>query len=539
MLFAGLLLSVLLVSSQTSLGSRANQVTWLPGAETVTFQNGTSNYTGTRDSFIAQSTPNKNYAGNAKIQVKSDTSMVSLLSFSLPEIPDDVTVTKATLSVTALGAAANSVEQVQAYSLLQDWQENRVTWKRRMRQDDSDILWQAPGASQPGADSGATPVGRLEKMIDTTYSVDVTSVVHSWIENPASNYGILLKSSQNSGTAQYSFASSEHSNKRIRPLLSIEYTLPETQPSPSPVPSASPEPTTPPTSDGRNWNTVESWAYQLSGYQNNQLNQIKNAAFDVVVIDLARDGYTDYFTNSEITAVKNSGKFALAYFEIGAIENYRPEWGDTPSSVKACSVEGWPDEKYTKFWHPDWWTIVKSRIDRALIAGFDGAYLDMVVTYEELATYCDPSDYDQKSQDELAADMILLIEKVARYARTESQYSNPAFKVLPQNAPELYTWDFSGTPFQNQNLNQRYISAIDGIGMEELFFMTTDRPCTQSWCVENRNNAHAIRQQNKVVLTVDYANNSGNITSAYSQSRSYGFVPYASVVSLDILRSNE
>ena len=71
MLFAGLLLSVLLVSSQTSLGSRANQVTWLPGAETVTFQNGTSNYTGTRDSFIAQSTPNKNYAGNAKIQVKS------------------------------------------------------------------------------------------------------------------------------------------------------------------------------------------------------------------------------------------------------------------------------------------------------------------------------------------------------------------------------------------------------------------------------------------------------------------------------------
>ena len=76
------------------------------------------------------------------------------------------------------------------------------------------------------------------------------------------------------------------------------------------------------------WLDVKSWVYQLCNYKNNKLDQIRNAKFDLAVIDLARDGSDDYFTKDEIKSVKQFGKYVIAYFEIGAIENYRPEWNE-------------------------------------------------------------------------------------------------------------------------------------------------------------------------------------------------------------------
>ncbi len=40
------------------------------------------------------------------------------------------------------------------------------------------------------------------------------------------------------------------------------------------------------------------------------------------------------------------------------------------------------------------------------------------------------------------------------------------------------------------------------------------------------------------MLSIDYANNQANISSAYTQSRAAGFVPYVSVVALDVMRIN-
>ena len=74
--------------------------------------------------------------------------------------------------------------------------------------------------------------------------------------------------------------------------------------------------------------------------------------------------------------------------------------------------------------------------------------------------------------------------------------------------------------------------------MEELYFMATDKACSQSWCNENRDNAAAIAAAGKLVLSIDYAKNQANIASAYTQSLAAGFVPYVSVVALDVVRIN-
>ncbi|MCS7221680.1 MAG: endo alpha-1,4 polygalactosaminidase [Anaerolineae bacterium] len=281
------------------------------------------------------------------------------------------------------------------------------------------------------------------------------------------------------------------------------------------TPTATPTPFSTPAS-GRSWEGVSSWVYQLTNYPNNRLDQIAGSKFHLAVIDLARDGGSSYFTRAEIEALQRTGKIVLAYFEIGAIENYRPEWGLVPDDLKLGPVAGWPGEQYVKYWDERWWPIVQGRIDRALQAGFDGAYLDMVVTYEEI-----PANAAGTHRQDLAGKMVDLIARISSYAKS----IRPDFKIVPQNAPELYVWP-------------KYLPAIDGLGMEELYYLATDQPCSYSWCEENRRNAAAVRAAGKLVLTVDYANQAGHIADAYTRARAAGFVPYVTVRELNVMRIN-
>ena len=268
----------------------------------------------------------------------------------------------------------------------------------------------------------------------------------------------------------------------------------------------------------RKWNDVQSWVYQLCNYKDGKLDEIADSNFDLAVIDLIRDGGSDYFKREEIESVKKSKKIVLAYFEIGAIEDYRPEWNKVPAELMAGKVGGWPKEQYVKFWDERWWPVVKGRVDQAINAGFDGAYLDLVTAYEEIPK-------SGISSEERAHKMVDLIARISDYAKER----NPDFKIVPQNCPELYTW----TPWSNPAPNQKYINAIDGIGIESVFYIAHDKPANKSWCQENRDNALAIKKAGKLVLGVDYAKKPESIAEAYKMQRAIGFVPYVSVVELN------
>jgi cysteinyl-tRNA synthetase, unknown class len=270
---------------------------------------------------------------------------------------------------------------------------------------------------------------------------------------------------------------------------------------------------------GRDWDHVKSWVYQLTSYKDSKLDEIANAGFDLAVIDLARDGKSGFFTREEIQAVKQKGVIVLAYFEVGAIENYRPEWKDIPEDLKVGVVKGWPKERLVKFWDERWWPVVKGRVDQALQAGFDGAYLDMVTAYEEIPAR-------EMKREDLAHRMVDLISRLSQYAKGR----DPQFKIVPQNCPELYNWSYwDGTP------NQKYIQAVDGIGVEDVFYLAHDKPATARWAKENRDNALAIKRAGKLVLGVDYAKTPRCIADAYARQRALGFVPYVTVVSLDVV----
>ncbi len=164
--------------------------------------------------------------------------------------------------------------------------------------------------------------------------------------------------------------------------------------------------------DGAAWNNVASWVYQLCDYTDDRLDEIAGASFDLAVIDLSRDGGSDFFTAAEIAAVRNSGK------------------------------------------------------------------------------------------------------------------------IVPQNCPELYTWSY-----WNPKPNRKYINAIDGLGLESVFYMAHDRPANKRWCKENRDNALAIKEAGKLVLGVDYAREPNTIAEAYRKQKALGFVPYVAEEALDRIQA--
>jgi cysteinyl-tRNA synthetase len=261
---------------------------------------------------------------------------------------------------------------------------------------------------------------------------------------------------------------------------------------------------------------ITSWAYQLQGYEGNGLTALVRSPHRLVVVDLARDAKSDWFRPDEIAALHAAGKRALAYFEIGSIEDFRPEYPALRRDAGDLVLnrwEDWPNEYFVRYWDGRWWDrVIRPRIDQALRAGFDGVYLDTPLAYEELDLALVPG----QTRDKLARAMTDLIVRISAYAKAHR--SN--FWIFPQNSPEL-------------RLYAGYTQAIDGIGMEELFFLATDQACTQQWCEENLDHTRALRDAGKLVLAVDYASVAANVRVACERYRTERFVGYVTDRELD------
>ncbi|HEX6360171.1 endo alpha-1,4 polygalactosaminidase [Actinophytocola sp.] len=256
--------------------------------------------------------------------------------------------------------------------------------------------------------------------------------------------------------------------------------------------------------------------YQLQNYADGRLDEMARGDFQIAVIDLARDAGSSYFTAEEIGRLKASGKKVLAYFEIGSIEDFRPDFAAFRGRAPDLLLNEWPDwpgEYFARYWEPRWWDeVVRPRVDRALAAGFDGVYLDTPLAYEEIDLRLVPG----QTRETLGARMVDLIVRISRYAKE----NNPDFWVFPQNSPELRRYP-------------GYVDAIDGIGMEELFFLATDEPCVEDYCVENLANTRALRRAGKIVIAIDYATRPENIALACRRYREEQFFGYVTVRALD------
>lgn len=251
---------------------------------------------------------------------------------------------------------------------------------------------------------------------------------------------------------------------------------------------------------------VESW---LCVYHDVEVADIIAADFDLVDVD------PDGFSRSDVAAMQDSGKIVVAYISIGEAEEYRYYW-DPDASYLLEENPDWAGNWYVDFSSPAWQSlIIDDYIPRIKAKGFDGLYLDTLETYhlEEWYPSC---------SRETMTDFVRSISEAHR---------SSSFYIIAQNGLEIAT-DIA--------------AAIDGVGVEETYCRAIyvdmlgwhvngipQRPGVTGAYEETMD---WLRDEGKLVLTLDYAILRFQVARCYERSREQGYVPYVSTALLDEIR---
>jgi hypothetical protein len=188
---------------------------------TVTFQAGDGGqYSTTNDTTISSGNPTNNYSSLEGLFVDEDNGELGginkvliqfpdIIGFNPGQIPPQATVHSAILEVTCFDGGWEAI----VCQILEKWEVNEVCWDRR----DAVNSWSAAGceggARKDIPDFTFTPTaGKIQ--------LDITSSVRSWVNNPETNYGVIMMNGANGSD----YRSSEYSVVEERPKLIVEFT---------------------------------------------------------------------------------------------------------------------------------------------------------------------------------------------------------------------------------------------------------------------------------------------------------------------------
>jgi hypothetical protein len=183
------------------------------------------------DSYINSGSPAQNY-GNASI-LGLGTKTVSateraLIRFDLSSLPTDAVVDSASFRAYLTQTTSTpTLVDVGVYQILGSWGESGVVWN-----------------TQPPVVS----IGKVNGVSTTLkyYDWDIINLAQGWVANPASNFGLELRSETEGSYGWRGFASRE-TTLAYRPEVVIGYHLPTPTHTPTPTPTNTPTPTPSPT----------------------------------------------------------------------------------------------------------------------------------------------------------------------------------------------------------------------------------------------------------------------------------------------------
>src|ERR1700733_8877416 len=224
----------LVASNGTYTNSSYTTITVNPSTTVASnFQQGTNGYTGASDSYISSASTNTNYSTSTTLNVRYSASEEALLEWNLSSLATTSTVTSATLTLDVTTAASGVTYNI--YALTGPWTASQVTYTSSA----TGTKWPTLGAT--GTSSGSTAIGSFTAsstgLVTVTLNSTGVALVQSWIANPATNYGMIIRAA--SGTTQLSIASSKFATVADRPQLSIS-TVASTGATYSPPPITNP-----------------------------------------------------------------------------------------------------------------------------------------------------------------------------------------------------------------------------------------------------------------------------------------------------------
>jgi hypothetical protein len=187
------------------------------GTTTVSFQDGVSGYTGTRDTKIKSDAATTNYGTNTTLEVDGSPDYAGLVSWDLTSIPAGKTVTAVSITFNVTDISGSAYE---LYALKRTWSETTATWNLAS----TGVSWQTVGAN--GANDRETTVlgsltGSTAGLKTITLNSSGIAKVQSWINTPSTNYGLILLDYANADGLDIN--SSEIGTIASRPKITVTY----------------------------------------------------------------------------------------------------------------------------------------------------------------------------------------------------------------------------------------------------------------------------------------------------------------------------
>ena len=197
------------------------------GPVEIAFQDGlfpAMTYAGTRDTYISGKSAGTNYGTANTLLIDGSPDLAALLKWDVSMIPTGSTVTSAVIELNVTDTSSGTYE---VYALQRAWDELSANWQRYVTGQN----WSTAGANNT-SDRGSSVLGTISPTSTGTYRIVLNAAgiaaVQSWINNPASNFGVILQDYGISSGAD--FSSSEASTATQRPKLIIGYNPPSGEP---------------------------------------------------------------------------------------------------------------------------------------------------------------------------------------------------------------------------------------------------------------------------------------------------------------------
>lgn len=251
--------------------------------------------------------------------------------------------------------------------------------------------------------------------------------------------------------------------------------------------------------------------YQLQGAE---YSSLFSGDFRVAVIDMDDSSLT---AGQIDTLQQDQDKILITYLSIGEAEDYRDYWQDGNWSTSAPDFllgenPDWAGNYLVKFWDPTWQATIFARVDEALDLGYNGVYLDIVDAY----TVAQVKNAYPGTNEELRQEMVAFVIALSNYAKAQ----DPDFMIVPQNAVGLLAVN-EGNP--DSGPNTPYLDAIDGLGVEDLWY---DGNNTAGWTSGDLQYIEHALSADKFVLATSYPTQDAKQDTFIANAIDAGLIPF-------------
>ena len=184
------------------------------------------------DAFIRSWEPNTNFGGDYYLHASYSGSsppvgeQAFLVHFSLASLPADAIIETASVELYLAGATGADPVTLSIYSVIDPWTETSVTYN-----------------AFPRINPNWPPSWSIDSLPNAYKSRDLTTLVQYWFNNPASNYGFLLRGP----STNYSRTFESRNKNEFRPRLLVHYHPPSPTPTATQIPTRTPTATRTPT----------------------------------------------------------------------------------------------------------------------------------------------------------------------------------------------------------------------------------------------------------------------------------------------------